>query len=322
MFPGPALSQGRIVDRFEEELAEYLKVPQVNIVAVSTGTAALHLVFHYLKTVRKFTGPIGLPATTFIATANAVKYAGLNVDILDVDPDHWGVPDKAAPQLQVDLYGVRSGHHALVEDACEALGTDNVPWAEYATFSFFASKIITTGGEGGAVYCRNKKDADYIRLLRQQGKDFSMEKHAFFGFNYRMTEMQARYGIKELKQLPERVQRCRLINSQYRKQLPSFKFQEDPSGGSNCWQTALLIDNRDQVIQALLEHKIESKKVFCSLAEYRWLWDSDKRPETPVADWLAQHGLCLPSHHSLTDTQVEQVSKIVNEFGKPVEYNS
>jgi dTDP-4-amino-4,6-dideoxygalactose transaminase len=261
---------------------------------------------------------LSVPATTFIATANVVHYIGLETEIHDVDSESW----IAHTDIPVDLYGVPAlGRNNAIEDACEALGSNSVPCADLACFSFFASKIITTGGEGGAVVCKLKADADQIRLLRQQGKDYSMERHAFLGFNYRMIEHQARYGLRELRKLPARIVRTREINKIYREALPSFKFQEDPSGGGNCWTTALVLENRDEVKAQLQKEGIESKKVFCSLADYLWL-RGPERPETPVADWLAVHGLCLPSHHSLTDAQVGEVTNVISKFGRTIEYES
>jgi dTDP-4-amino-4,6-dideoxygalactose transaminase len=306
------------VELFEAELAAYLHVPFV--VAVSSGTAALHLA---CLVQRMHNVASTVPATTFVATGNVIKYLHKDLSIVDVDPKTW----TARCSIPADLFGVSANQSPVywsdpfVEDACQALGSEKIPYAEVACFSFFANKIVTTGGEGGAVACHDFDTADKIRLLRQQGKDYSMEKHAMLGFNYRMTEMQAKYGLRELKDLPNRVERKRRINSQYRNLLPSFKFQEDPSGGSNWWMTSLVLKNRDEVQRQLRDHRVESKKVNCSLAEYRWLWETDTRPDTPVADWLAEHGLSLPSHHSLKPEQVEYVAKLINKFGEPCEYD-
>jgi dTDP-4-amino-4,6-dideoxygalactose transaminase len=307
------------VARFEAALADYLRVPAWSVVAVSSGTAALYCCLPLPKDPAL---PVRIPATTFVATGNVVRFSSLRTNIVDVDQDAW----VQTCDIPVDLYGVLAGG-GTVEDACESLGTKSVPYASRACFSFFASKIVTTGGEGGAVVCKSEKDAKQIRLFRQQGKDYTMEKHAMPGFNFRMTEMQARYGLWELRKLPMRVERCREINREYRKFLPEFKFQEDPTGGSNCWKTALVTKNRDQLIQDINmlmpksgDADIRAKKVFCSLAEYRWLWDGVNRPETPVADWLAEYGLVLPSHWTLTNSEISEIARIVRSIGEPVEY--
>ena len=185
------LSAGPYVARFETAFAA-LAGCEIGV-ATSSGTTALHLMLAALDI-----GPgdeVILPALTFVATANAVRYCGATPVLADVDPLTWCIdPDDVENRitshtkavLAVHLYG----HPApmtplraicdgwalrLLEDAAEAPGAycDGQPvgrLGDMAAFSFYGNKIVTTG-EGGMVTTNDAKLAERLRLLRGQGQD-------------------------------------------------------------------------------------------------------------------------------------------------------
>ncbi|MGH6662236.1 MAG: aminotransferase class I/II-fold pyridoxal phosphate-dependent enzyme, partial [Rhodospirillales bacterium] len=197
----PLLTTGPAVEAFEAALAERTGVE--NAIACSSGTAALHLAVLALD--------LGLgdcavvPAITFLATANAVRFTGADVIFSDVDPDTGLMTAKtfeaalaANPGKRVravlpvhlggqpaDPAGIaavaRTRDIAVVEDACHALGTSYAAadgdgtaavgacrHADMATFSFHPVKTITSG-EGGAVTTGDGETAHRLRLLRNHG---------------------------------------------------------------------------------------------------------------------------------------------------------
>ena len=226
------LSTGPVTERFERAFREYLGGGYAT--AVSNGTAALHLALTSLGIEEG--DEVILPSFTFVATANAVLYAGarpvfadiVSTENLDISPEeiekkitkktkaimvmHYG----GYPSDMKVILGVakRRGLY-VIEDAAHA------PGAEYrgkkcgligdvGCFSFFSNKNLVTG-EGGMVVTRDKKLAERIQRLRSHGMEaLSWDKYrgrlssydiGALGYNYRTTEIQSALGLVQLSKL-------------------------------------------------------------------------------------------------------------------------
>lgn len=196
---GDWLTGGPFVDAFETALAK--SVDALDAVVCANGTAALHLAAMGLDL-----GPgdiVIVPAITFAATANAVRFVGAEVAFCDVDAaTGLATPETVATALQqtgaaaksifivhlngqsADMVGIaqiaRSRGVTIVEDACHAIGGTSITASgaqtaigscfdsNMAVFSFHPVKTITTG-EGGAVACRNPALANRLKRLRSHG---------------------------------------------------------------------------------------------------------------------------------------------------------
>ncbi|MCE9623101.1 MAG: DegT/DnrJ/EryC1/StrS family aminotransferase [Actinomycetia bacterium] len=287
---------------FEEELASYINVRHA--VAVSSGTAGLHLLLHSLGI-----GPgdkVLVPTMTFAATAFAVAYVRADPVFVDSELNTWNVdPDlvekaiietaadghKPAALLAVDLYGRCADYQRLeqicerrgvilIEDAAEALGATTSVGGEVraagtfgaaAIFSFNGNKIITTSG-GGMVVSDDGELIDRIRYLSTQARQLASHyEHIEIGFNYRLSNLLAALGRGQLLHIDEKVARRREINARYRHELadlPGIGF--DPSTPtSNCWLTCIVIDPSlsGGVDRSAVEQHLES----CDI-ESRPLW--------------------------------------------------
>ena len=214
------LVQGEQVERFEGELAAYLGARHV--VAVSSGTAALHLSL-VANGIRPGDEVI-VPAFTFPATANTVVLAGGVPKLVDVDPEDFciapaRIEEAITPRTRVLMPVHEFGQPAdmepivdlakryglvVIEDAACALGA-RVGVRRVGTigacgcFSFHPRKALTTG-EGGAIATDDAKAAERLRLLRNHGMVQTPDGPDFVaaGFNYRMTEFQAVLGLEQL----------------------------------------------------------------------------------------------------------------------------
>jgi dTDP-4-amino-4,6-dideoxygalactose transaminase len=266
---------GPDIDAFEAEFAATVGVPHA--VAVSSGTAALHLILHALGIRRGDT--VLVQTFTFAATAFAVTYTGAEPIFVDSELDSWNVDPQLVEAaiidqrrrgrtpkalIAVDLYGRCANYEALteicerygvilIEDAAEALGSTTTfhgttraagTFGVAAAFSFNGNKIITTSG-GGMVTTHDGDLADRIRYLSTQAREPVIHyEHREIGFNYRMSNLLAALGRGQLVNLDAKVKRRREINLTYRERLgdlPGLSF--DPyDNGSNYWLTCLLID--------------------------------------------------------------------------------
>jgi len=287
---------------FENEFAALVDMPHA--VAVSSGTAALHLT---MQTLGIGAGDVVLVSTfTFAATAFAVTYTGAAPVFVDSELQTWnidpalveeaivdltakGTPPKAL--LAVDLYGRCADYAALVdvcsrhdviliEDAAEALGASTVvdgtvrqagSFGAAAAFSFNGNKIITTSG-GGMVVTADEGLAQHVRYLSTQARQpVNHYEHIDIGFNYRLSNLLAALGRGQLLGLPAKIARRREINATYRTELadlPGLSF--DPqSETSNCWLTCVLID--PAVSGGVDRHRVEAHLASCDI-ESRPLW--------------------------------------------------
>ncbi len=234
---GDLLTTGPRVEAFEAAFAE--AVGAEHAVACSNGTAALHLTMLALG-VRE--GDVCIvPSTTFLATANCVRYVGAEVVFADVDPDSGlmrpedlteALGRAAKPVtavLPVHLRGevadlpaiatlAEEAGAVVVEDACHALGSRRrsgnaeIPvgsgrWSSASTFSFHPVKTIATG-EGGMITTPDAGLAERLRRLRSHGMvrppgaDPWWYEMAEPGFNYRLPDILCALGQAQLAKLP------------------------------------------------------------------------------------------------------------------------
>ena len=265
---GNWLTTGPAVESFEQAFAAYVGAPYA--VAVSNGTAALHL-----SMLAAGIGPgdeVIVPALTFAASANCVRYVGATVVFADVRADTLTV-DVASVEalvtprtraivavdyagLPADLLALRAlaDRHGLlfVEDACHAPGATCAgrtvgTIADLTTFSFHPVKHLTTG-EGGMITTADDALAARLRLLRNHGitSDHRSRELAgtweydmvALGFNYRLSDIQCALGRSQLTKLPRWLAARRALAARYREQLaarPEWLLQAEPDDRTHSY---------------------------------------------------------------------------------------
>ena len=253
------VTQGRYVSKAEQLLAELCGARYA--IACSSGTAALHLGLLGLEL--NPGDAVIVPALTYVATANAVRYAGGTPIFCDVYRDTWCIDVwKASAIAQreavsgrgiagvipVHLYGMVADLESLssapgleeawiLEDAAEAIGAhvhgpnpdiDSVTsvgnLGDVGAFSFYGNKILTAG-EGGAVVTDSERIAELASLYRGQGAPRpGCYDHDVVGFNYRMTDLQAAVLCGQLETFELHWERRIRVMVQYRELLEPFEF--------------------------------------------------------------------------------------------------
>lgn len=254
---GDYLTTGPYISQFESEFAQ--KVGAKYAVAVSSGTAALHIA--YLAADLKSDDEVITTPMTFAATANASLYIGAQPVFADIDGQTYNINVKdieprVTPQAKAivpvhytglpcemeKIYDIAKLHNLVViEDACHALGAkykDTVigdcTYSDMTVFSFHPVKHITTG-EGGMI--TTNSESRYQKLMRLRSHGITRDSYNFkepspgdwyyemqdLGFNYRLTDIQAALGISQLKKLDSFVARRRQIADRYNQ-----AFQELP----------------------------------------------------------------------------------------------
>jgi dTDP-4-amino-4,6-dideoxygalactose transaminase len=265
---------GEEVSEFEKEFAAYCEVKYC--VALNSGTSALHLALLALG-VKPGDEVITTP-NTFIATAEAICYAGAKPVFVDIDPKTANldpalielvITDRTKAILPVHLYGrpadmepiletARKRSLAVIEDACQAHGAryrgrrvGSVGHA--AAFSFYPTKNLGAYGEGGGLTTDDPGIAALVRALRNHGQSGPYT-HARIGYNYRMGGFQGAVLRVKLKRLEQWNGRRKEIAALYRNVLQGAKVEippDDPRDERVYHLFVVYVERRDAVRAAL-----------------------------------------------------------------------
>ena len=354
---------GPNVNAFERSLRDFLigdrelqiENEGMRIVALSAGTAALHLGLILLGV--EPGDEVICQSFTFAASANPIAYLEATPVFVDSEKDTWNmdpvlleeaIKDRLAKTgklpkaiIPVHLYGMpvkmeevmevanRYGIPVL-EDSAEALGSAYKgkkcgTFGEYGVLSFNGNKMITTSG-GGALICPNEEKAKralfYATQAREQAPHYQHEK---IGYNYRMSNICAGIGRGQMFVLDEHVARRREIHDLYVKLLAGVKGVKvmcQPEGedfNSNYWLTCITVDpeeagfTREDVRLALDEDNIESRPLWKPM-HLQPVFKNAPFYGNGTSERLFEIGLCLPSGPTLTDEDVERVTKVVKQL--------
>jgi perosamine synthetase len=336
------LTQGEVVNKFEEEFSNYLGVK--NSIAVSNGTVALDLAMKGLGL--KPGDEVISPAFTFIATANCALYQGLKPIFADVDPRTFNIdPEdlerKITPRTRavvgVHLYGqpfeiapiqrICEDHNlALVEDSAQAHGAEyrgrKVGSFGIGCFSFYPTKNMTTG-EGGMITTNDDALAARLRLLRNHG-DTGKYNHVALGYNFRMMNLQAAIGLVQLGRLEEFTAK-RIGNASMLSEKIKIKGITTPCSARDVrhvfHQYVVRVEDdfpssRDKLIEYLQAKGIGSAvhypKAVYEQPLYRDLGYGLER--CPVAEEVSRKVLSLPVHPSLSREDLQYIAETLNGF--------
>lgn len=338
---------GPHVDAFEKEMSA--KVAGLHCVALSSGTAGLHLALQMLGVSRD--DEVLVSSLTFAASANPITYLGAKPVFIDAEASSWNMdPALLAEELEacakrgklpravvvVDLYGQCADYDALlaacakyqvplIEDAAEALGAmyQGKPAGTFGAMgvlSFNGNKIITTSG-GGMLLARDEVFATRARFLAQQARDPAPHyEHSHIGYNYRLSNLLAAVGRGQLSVLDERVKVRRATNAFYRKalsELPGVAFMPlSKKGEWNAWLSVITIDpktfgaDRETIRLALEKENIESRPVWKPM-HLQPVFKECRVRGGRVGDEAFANGLCLPSGTAMTDSDRQRVVDVI-----------
>jgi perosamine synthetase len=338
------LTRGQEVVAFEEEFAEYVGLRHA--VAVSSGTAALHLLA--LAVGWSEGSRVVMTPFSYVASGNVLRYVGAEPLFVDIDPESLNMPVDAQAEaaaagadgiLLVHVLGLPADvpgcgqlarRHGLriVEDACEALGrsSDAFPVARCgagAAFSFHANKPITTAGEGGMVVTDDDDVAAHCRSLRDQGHldaDDWLERVPL-GFNYRLTEVQAAFGRAQLQRLPGILETRTSLAVRYGELLagiPGLRLPSEPESLNRSWFSYFVrLDSseaRDQVATSLRDAGVGvHTNLFPPIAAFSAFRDlpSVAGRSFPEAQAAFETLLGLPLHTHLSDDDVRLICDVL-----------
>lgn len=340
------LSRGPQVEKFEEEFAKY--VGKKYAIAVNSGTSGLHISVRALGW--KNGDEVITTPFSYIASANSLLFESVKPVFVDIDPntlnlDYKKIEEKITSKtkglLIVHIFGLPVEHTELekiknkynleiIEDSCEAVGRVDENFVvsklgELSVYGFYENKQMTSAGEGGMIVTDNAELADLCKSMRDQGRSNKKDwmRNVILGFNFRMTEIQAAFGIEQLNRLDSTLIKREQIAEKYSKHLEGVRYLKTPhdlvTNKKRSWFVYFIIldstDLRDLLHSELGKIGIEtSLNYFPSITKFpSYDFCDDKFPNT---EDVSNRILVLPLFNDMTDDQIKYITEAIKNILK------
>jgi dTDP-4-amino-4,6-dideoxygalactose transaminase len=341
------ITQGPRVHEFEQKFAEYTGAKYA--VAVSNCTTALHLAM--IVAGIKEGDEVICPSMSYIATANSITYVGATPVFAEVNPETYNldpvdaekrITSKTKAILLVHQIGMPADIDAfkalckkhnlqLIEDAACAAGSSykghKIGYhSELVCFSFHPRKVITTG-DGGMITTSNEDFYNRMKLLRQHGMSVNdrvrhssnkviFEDHIEVGYNYRMTDIQAAVGIRQLEKLDMIVAERRKIAYRYHeafKDISSIRLPYEPEGCYSNYQSYSIYlkkefpMSRNELMQEMLDRGIATRRGIMTTHRETAYKDKGMDKSMPVSEDAADNSIIIPLFYPMKEEEVQTV---------------
>jgi len=319
---------GESVSKFEEEFARYIGTKYA--VSVNSGNSALQISLMALGI--SADSKVATPTNSFIASANCIRMTNAQPILTDIDARDGGIDvgsikEKVDAVIPVHIYGnpcdfdsvktfAEEQKIPIIEDACQAHGATYKNkkvggLSDVGCFSFYPTKNMTVGGDGGMSTTNNEEVAEKIRSIRDNGRKTRNEFDKL-GFTMRLNTVNAAIGRIQLKHLDEKNSRRREIVSIYKENLiEDCILPENENGKSVYHQIVIQHENRDKIREELTNDDIGSAIYYEKPIHLQPLY-LEYDYKLPNSEKFAKEVLSLPSYPSLTNDQLLEISERVN----------
>ncbi len=319
---------GESVVKFEEEFARYTGTKYA--VSVNSGNSALQISLMSLGISKN--SKVITPTNSFIASANCIRMTNAqpiltDIKLTDGSIDVSNVKDKADAIIPVHIYGNPCDYDSvralaeqqkipIVEDACQAHGAIYKEkkvgsLSDVGCFSFYPTKNMTVGGDGGMTTTNNEEIAEKIRSIRDNGRK-SKNEFDKLGFTMRLNTINAAIGRVQLKHLDEKNSRRREITDIYKKKLvQDCILPENLDGKSVFHQIVIKHEKRNEIRQELSKNEIGSAIYYEKPIHMQEIYH-EYGLTLPNSEKFSREIMSLPSYPLLTNEQVEVIAECVN----------
>ncbi len=334
VFDSGIFSQGEKVAEFEQKFAEFCHAKHA--IAVSNGTVAIELILKALEI--KEGDEIIVPSFTTMPTIEPILNLGAKPVFADIDERNYTIsPEKVRKAITkktkaimpVHLYGnpadlnslqeICESHNLhLIEDCAQAhnsryngkhVGTFGIASA----FSFYPTKNLTVLGEGGMVITDNDELAKKVKILSSHGEE-GRYNHIVSGHNYRLSEIHAAIGIKQLELLNFFTHRRRELAGIYSKILYKSKAiipseKENAKHSYHLYVIRVPAQKRDKIISEL-----KKENIFLGIHyptpchKQKAVTNLFKTNKLPITEKLSKEIISLPIYPSLKDEEALMIA--------------
>ena len=332
---------GSFHQQLEKALAEYLKVPYLSL--FTNGTLPLLTALQALR----ITGEVITTPYSFVATTHSIWWNGCRPVFVDIEESTCGIdPNRIeaaitpkttaimpvhcygkpcnmeAIQAIADKYGLKVIYDSAHAFGVEVNGKSVLNSGDLATLSFHATKVYNTL-EGGALVMHDEATKKRIDFLKNFGFANEVEVVAP-GINSKVDEVRAAYGLLNLKQVDEAIEKRHQVAIKYRNALrnvPGVRFFDDMPGVRHNYSYFPIFINaekygqtRDELYFKMKEANVLGRRYFFPListfSTYRGL--PSAAPENlPVATKVANEVICLPMHHELSNEDIDRILSLI-----------
>ena len=299
------LNEHKTVREFEKKFSEFVGAKYC--ITCTSGTTALYLGLKSLIENNHFKS-INIPDYAGIFSAYATIQANIKPILIDVGKN-GSIKDNKKLSFTVHSNG-RLGSKSIIEDCAQAIShhTKN----SISCYSFASTKHITTGGQGGAVCCDDKETFDILSRLKDLGRNDRQklkpmsDNFEFWGLNSKFTEVQAAFGLAQLKKLPSRLKRLKkmykTISEELKNENVTF-FEEEPT-----WYIDMLVDKPDKFLENLKNLGIQGRRFYKPLHKQPYFRKNfHSKKDFKNSSNLYSHGIWLPSTTNLTDADIHRI---------------
>lgn len=344
------ITQGPKVAEFEEKFANY--VGSKYAIAVSNCTTALHLAM--IISDIGLGDEVICPSLSYIATANSIKYVNATPVFAEINPitynlDYIDVEKKITKKTKAILLVHQIGMPAdidkfhelakkynlkIIEDAACAAGSSYKDkkigsHSDLVCFSLHPRKVITTG-DGGLITTNREDYYNRLKLLRQHGMSVNdrvrhesnkviFENHLEIGYNYRLTDIQASVGIKQLEKLDWIVNERRKIAKKYNEAFGSVSYIRLPFAEkgyfTNFQSYSIYLKNdspisRNELMQQMLNMGIATRRGIMTIhRELAYLKEFEGHI-LPITEDVSDRSILLPLYVPMSESDIDYIIKI------------
>ena len=332
--------QGRA---FAEEFAQYCGVEFAS--PCNSGSGALIAALRLLNI-----GPgdeVIVPSLTFIATATSVSMTGATPIFAEVEGDYWcidvedterWITPRTKAVIGVHLFGqcydpllinlCKRHNIALIEDAAQAHGGSILfagkkqmvgALGTVSCFSFFPSKNVAVGGEGGMITSANSEIGLRIRSIVDHGRDGSLQSQEV-GTNMRMSEVFAAIGRKQLEHLDLWLKRRRMNAERFTVTIANNQLLEAPlvrKDTQHAWhQYCVKTDAVEEFVQHMSNHNIASRVIYPTPCHKHPVYSDHPQSNDSFAttDALSSSLVAIPVHHELTEEELKRIVQALQSY--------
>ena len=334
-------NNGQFHQELEKALCDYLGIEYLSL--FTNGTLPLITALQAMH----ITGEVITTPYSFVATTHALWWNGIKPVFVDIDPSNCGLaPDKIEAAITprttaimpvhcygkpcdteriqsiADKYGLKVIYDAAHCFGVEVNGESILKQGDMSTLSFHATKVFNTA-EGGALIVKDaetKKRVDYLKNFGFAGETEVVAP----GINSKMDEIRAAFGLLNLKQVDEAIEKRHQVAMRYREALRNVKgirfFDDMPGVRHNYSYFPIFVNaeeygmTRDELYFKMRERGVFGRRYFYPListfSTYKGL-PSATRENLPVATRIANEVICLPMHHGLSEEDVHRALEIL-----------
>jgi perosamine synthetase len=337
------LSQSKYAEEFEKKFSNFIGTKFA--VSCNSGTSALELICRSLNVYGK---EVILPSNTFMATANAIINAGGKPIFADCDDDMClslqdvkrKINKNTCAVVIVHIGGIisksiknfvnlcKKKNIYLIEDSAQAHGSALYgkkagSFGIASGFSFFSTKVITTG-EGGMVTTNNHDLVKKMKSLREFGKEkkgIYINYHTSMGYNWRMQEVNALMGLRQLKSIKKFIAGRKKIAKIYDDELKKIKnikvIYPHNKKSHNYFKYIIILNNHDR---ETIHKKLEENNIFPSGYVYELplhkqpVFINKKKMKLIKTNFYCDSHMCLPIFYGMKLEQVKHVVKALKKI--------